>query len=135
MKETYQDALGKTFLVLEYDPTHPWVHADFIGVLSLMSIQKGMNAVLEKIKQHKLQKYLSDNTHIIGGWNIANDWLRDTWTPQAMQAGMRYVAHVMAPGHFGQHSMEELAPGLPPNLNLKFFRTIPEAEQWLSQLP
>lgn len=132
MQETYQDAFGKTNMILAYDPVHKWVHADFIGVQSLLSIQRGMNAVLKMLINYKCSKYLSDNTHLLGGWNIANDWLRDVWTPLAMQAGMRHVAHIMAPGFFGRHSMTELAPGLPTELDIQFFDNIAEAKAWLA---
>ncbi len=132
MKQSYQDAFGNINLVITYDTENQWVHADFIGAQSLVSIQRGMNAVLQLLIDHKCSKYLSDNTHLYGGWNIANDWLRDVWTPLAMQAGMRYVAHIMAPGFFGRHSMEELAPSLPPGLNIQFFENIAEAKTWLA---
>lgn len=132
MKQSYQDAFGNINLVIIYDTENQWVHADFIGAQSLVSIQRGMNAVLQLLIDHKCSKYLSDNTHLYGGWNIANDWLRDVWTPLAMQAGMRYVAHIMAPGFFGRHSMEELAPGLPSGLNIQFFENIAEAKTWLA---
>lgn len=132
MKQTYKDAFGNTNLILEYDPEHQWIHANFTGVQSLISMQRGMNAVVEMLLDYKCKKYLSDNTHLLGGWNIANDWLRDIWTPMAMQAGMCYMAHVMAPGLFGRNSMEQLAPGLPKELNIEFFNHLADAQIWLA---
>ena len=124
---------GQASLRLVYDAKNGWIYGDWIGVHSLNSIQKGMNTLLEWIQQTGASKYLSDNTNIVGGWNTANEWLADVWTPLAVDAGMRYVAHVLAPGIFGQMSMEALEPQINNMVTLQLFDSIEDAQHWLSE--
>lgn len=118
-------------LRLDHNPTYGWVHGDWVGVHSFETVQKGMEAVLELIIATNSTKYLSDNTNLIGGWDIANEWLANDWTPRATAAGMRCVAHVLAPGIYGQMSMLSLSPHIEQQICLSFFDNIKEAEEWL----
>lgn len=122
---------GQASVRVKHYPDHDIIHADWVGVHSLVSIQKAMNELLNWFSETGSAKYLSDNSNIVGGWDTANDWLAEKWTPNAVSSGLRYVAHVMAPGIYGQLSMEALQPRLENQLTIRLFDKVEEAEAWL----
>ncbi|MFC6996478.1 hypothetical protein [Rufibacter roseus] len=110
------------------------IHADWVGVHSLVTIQKVMEELLKWFQETKCTKYLSDNSNIVGGWDTANDWLADVWTPKAVRAGMRYVAHVLAPGIYGQLAMEALRPRIQGQVTIRIFKNVEDAMEWLDEV-
>ncbi len=125
---------GQASVTLSYNLNQNWIYADWIGVHSLVSIQKGMGVLLEWFQETGAPKYLSDNSNLVGGWDTANDWLAEEWTPRAVDAGMRYVAHVLAPGFYGKLSMEALQPRLVDKVTIRLFEFKADAEEWLASL-
>jgi hypothetical protein len=132
MKKILQERFGNTKVMLEYDAVHGWIHADWVGVHSLHSIRKGTEAIVDMFRQTRCTKYLSDNTNLIGSYDDAQDYLLHTFTPQAMAAGMRHVAHVLAPGIYAKKSMEAMVPDLESVLDLAIFDNLAEAKAWLT---
>lgn len=131
MKQLFEEPFGNTKVVLEYDEENGWIYADWIGVHSLPSIRKGTGAIVALFEQTGCSKYLSDNTHIVGSYDNATDYLVNVFTPQAMAAGMRFVAHVLAPGIYAQQSIYNIRAQLPDNLEMQLFDDIEKARAWL----
>lgn len=125
---------GHASVRIAYYQNHGILHADWVGVHSMVTIQKGMEELLNWFEKTGATKYLSDNANIVGGWDTANDWLAEVWTPKAIKAGMRYVAHVLAPGIYGQMSMEALQPRIVKQVTIQIFDDVTEAEEWLKEV-
>lgn len=116
---------------LSYNSKYNWIYSDWIGMHSLVTIQKAKGVVLEWFRETGATKYITDNSNVVGGWDTANDWLADVWTPKAVEAGMRYVAHIHAPGIYGKLSMKALQPRIENLITIQMFDDLSDAEDWL----
>lgn len=124
---------GNSFVELEYDATNQWVVADWIGVHSLGTIKQGMEELLKLIKERKCEKYLNINTRTIGGWETSHGYLAESWAPRAVAEGLKYAAHVMAPGLMARQSAIELQPLVIDTIAFHLFFDLEKARTWLRQ--
>jgi hypothetical protein len=133
MNKVFRNKLGQVYLELEYDAINQLVHANYIGCLTMELVLEGQQAVLETLIEYNCCRYLNNNTKLVGGWDFANDWVRDKWLPEAVQAGLKYLAHIMAPeAQTIRAPMEELEFECPAGLEIMFFDNETEARVWLT---
>jgi hypothetical protein len=76
-------------------------------------------------------KLLNDKTDVTGDWSEANDWLEFEWLPQALHAGMHYLAHVYSSNMFSRLSARDLFLRVTPRLRMQNFNNRREALHWL----
>jgi hypothetical protein len=132
MKQTFQDALGNATITLTYSEENNLIQATFIGVQSSETVCEAANEMLALIAEKKCRKYLSDNTRLVGGKEVSNNWTPDTFIPQIMAAGIRYLAYVTPPRAYNIRSFIELDLDLPPELEVMVFDKVEDAQQWLA---
>lgn len=77
---------------------------------------------------------LNDNRGVLGSWKQANEWIEKEWMPQALAAGLRYHAHMVAPGVFGQASAEDMHLRVGDSFQMRLFEEPEEAQAWLRQM-
>ncbi|AHJ97700.1 hypothetical protein Hsw_2105 [Hymenobacter swuensis DY53] len=77
---------------------------------------------------------LNDNRGVLGSWKQANEWIEAQWMPQALAAGLRYHAHIVAPGVFGQASAEDMHLRVGNSFQMRLFENIEEAQTWLRHM-
>lgn len=123
------------FLILKRMPDNSYILAHWIGRQNLDSVMKGGNAYVQMITEKPCSKLLNSNEELIGPWDIANDWILQEWTPRVMRWGLHYLAHVLAPGVYGQMSFQQLHQRIEDKFEIKMFETEAEAEKWLLDLP
>ena len=117
---------------LEFDLEHEYLFASWKGTLSLEQAQFGAMKKLEIIQMKGTRRLMIDQSHIIGTWVHAKEWLLRTWMPQVVSAGLKRLAFIYATDMFGQLSLQlfmEKASGIECNA----FSSIEEAEAWLIQ--
>ena len=74
---------------------------------------------------------LNDNTALLGPWFDSIEWLEQLWVPQAMQMGLRYVAHVVQADCLSDCITVNFR-GPKANLpELQIFHRVADAEAWL----
>jgi hypothetical protein len=122
---------GHVYLTATRDRTNNWIHAAWSGVQTLETIQAGGLAYIDMLKAEPCAKLLNDHRELIGRFTEANDWIAQVWTPQIIQAGLRYFAQVLAPGIFGQFSMQELHQRIGDQFEIRLFARLDEAQDWL----
>ncbi|PVY44200.1 hypothetical protein C8E01_101566 [Pontibacter virosus] len=92
----------------------------------------GSNLVLSMLRRDPCEGILNSNRELIGPWESATNWLAFKWAPQAKSLGLRYFAHVLSPGIYGQRSFKSLYPNLRKVFEVKSFDDEEGAEEWLS---
>lgn len=125
------NAFGQPFLTITYDPAHRWLHNQWQGMLSVGSVMQGATAVLEWMREHDCGYLLNDNLRVVGSWNQANDWIAQTWMPQALTLGLRRFAHVAPPGTFVATSAEEMHRRAADQFAMAIFPALTDAKAWL----
>lgn len=91
----------------------------------------GSNQILALLREKPCKGLMNSNRELIGPWEAAVNWLAYKWAPQAKVLGLRYMAHVLSPGIYGQRSFKSLYPLLEELLNLRSFEDEDTAERWL----
>ncbi|MBF8964397.1 hypothetical protein I0P70_14180 [Pontibacter sp. FD36] len=104
---------------------------NWIGIQSLETVVMGGNLVLSMLRQKPSPGVLNSNRELIGPWEAAVNWLAFKWAPQAKSLGLRFFAHVLSPGIYGQRSFKALFPNLREVLDVKSFDKDEGAEEWL----
>ena len=122
-----------SFLTTEYDQSNNWIYNDWQGLLSTDTVRQGCLDILQVLQRTRCPYMLNDNRKVLGSWKQANEWIEHTWMPQALAAGLRYHAHVVAPGVFGQASAEDLHLRVSAHFSIRLFEDLAEAQQWLRQ--
>lgn len=91
----------------------------------------GGNHLLTMLRMQPCKGLLNSNRELIGPWDVAVSWLTYKWVPQAKDLGLRYYAHVLSPGIYGQRSFEILYPTLKREFETESFSDEESAEEWL----
>jgi hypothetical protein len=126
---------GDVFLIAERMPDNAYIHAQWIGIQTLNTIQEGGNYYVDLLTQQPCPKLLNNHQELIGPWNIATDWIEKEWTPKVRALGLQYMAQVLAPGIYGQMSFHQLHQRIDDQLEIRMFGDLRSARQWLLQLP
>ncbi|WP_303310053.1 hypothetical protein [Hymenobacter sp. BT730] len=126
---------GHIYLNAERNREEGWIYAHWIGVQNKHTVMEGGMAYVEMLRAEPCAKLLNDHSELVGRFLEANDWIAQVWTPLIMQAGLRYFAHVLSPGIFGQLSIEDLHHRIGNQFEMKLFEDIETAKDWLRSLP
>lgn len=134
MRQEFANSFGTTYLTVEYDQPNNWIYNDWQGLLSTESVIQGSTGVLRVLEQTRCPYILNDNRHVLGSWKQANEWIEQTWMPLALVAGLRYHAHIVAPGVFGQASAEDMHLRVGLRFQMRLFESMAEAQAWLKAM-
>ena len=102
-----------------------------MGVLPTEKVIQSCQATIEFLRENRCAHMLNDNREIIGSWNSANEWIATNWMPQVLALGLKRFAHIVSPGIFGQASAEEMVTRVGGQLEIRLFKDVELAKQWL----
>ncbi|MDB5262583.1 MAG: hypothetical protein JWQ14_1864, partial [Adhaeribacter sp.] len=105
--------------------------ANWIGYQNLNNIQKGLTEAIVFFRRYGYTKVLNDNRALIGPWDKANEWLHQILAPETSPIQIKYIAHIISPGIFGQLSVQDLQNRLLNKVEIKLFEDINRAQEWL----
>ena len=132
MKTVLTNSFDKVFLTIEYDATNQWIYNNWTGVLPTEKVIQGCQATIDFLRGNRCAHMLNDNREVIGSWNSANDWIAANWVPQVLTLGLKRFAHIVSPGIFGQASAEEMVTRVGNQLEIRLFKDVELAKQWLN---
>ena len=131
MKTTLTNSFDKVFMTIEFDAANQWIYNNWMGVLPTEKVIQGCQATIDFLREHRCAHMLNDNREVIGSWNSANDWIASNWMPQVLKLGLKRFAHIVSPGIFGQASAEEMVTRVGNQLEIRLFKDVELAKQWL----
>lgn len=134
MRHDFHNSFGKLFLTTEYTSRHNWIYNNWLGLLATDGVKQGSLGILDLLVRTNCPYMLNDNRLLQGSWKQANDWIEHIWMPQALAAGLRYHAHIVAPGVFGQASAEDLHLRVGDHFQMRLFEEEDEARGWLQEM-
>jgi hypothetical protein len=121
-----------TFIRISLDSEGGWLYADWTGYQTVGTVQDGCERMLELMREHGLRAVLNDNTHVVGIWSGAAEWVATDWFPRMNAAGLRCFAWVYSPTRFSQISTDETLSLVDPDaIGVKVFFDAAEAKEWL----
>lgn len=88
--------LDEPWLSIRWDRLHKCVHAEFKRFATSAEFRAGTTQILDAIRARGATTLVSDNRGLEGVTNLDQLWLRDSWLPLAVAAGMKRIAVVVA---------------------------------------
>jgi len=126
--------VGKVFFTLEYKEKENLIYANWIGFVNVDNVIEGATKVLEAFESTGCPSFINDNRELTGPWKNANDWIENTWTPRALQAGLKNFAFVVSPNIFGELSAKDLGLRLDNiGFEMKTFKDYDVAVAWIKE--
>lgn len=121
--------MGELYVTIQLKKDY--IEAKWQGHITADNVVCAAQAFLEFLRKNPCQKLLNDKSEVTGDWQEANDWLQFEWLPQALGAGLRYLAHVYSLSMFSKLAARELEERITPQLSMKNFYERRLAEEWL----
>jgi PAS domain S-box-containing protein len=118
-------------ITINYNQTHRRLDVNWTGFQDLASVQSGCMLMLEYLENNQTDRVVNDNTHVLGNWSEATDWVGNTWFPLMEQAGMKYFAHIFSPSTFSQLSAKKSIDIMAGIITTQYFTDVALAEQWV----
>ena len=126
--------LDEPWLSVHWDREHLCVHAEFKGFADSVEFRAGTMKILDAVRERSARGLLSDNRGLEGVSQVDQLWLRDTWMPEAVKAGIRRIAVVLAHHGTGKIASEDIIGRFgKTEFVTRTFDTLPAALTWVAQ--
>jgi hypothetical protein len=126
--------LNEPWLSIHWDRERRCVRAEFKGFTNSVEFRAGTLKILDAVRNRSARGLLSDNRGLEGVGEADQLWLRDTWMPEAVKAGIRRIAVVVAHHGAGKIASEEIIGRFgKTEFVTRTFDSVPTALTWLAQ--
>jgi len=126
--------LDEPWLWIAWDRQHKCVHAEFKSFANSSEFRAGTTQILDLIRARKATALISDNRRLEGVADLDQLWLRDTWLPQAVAAGVKRIAVVVASRGLGRVATEAVIGKFGKTaFETRMFESLPDALKWVSE--
>jgi two-component system CheB/CheR fusion protein len=129
-----QDFYKNRALSIVYNQAEHRLDVDWTGFQDLQSVQQGCLKMRDMLCRYHVEKILNDNSHVLGTWSDASDWVGEVWFPMMEKAGLRHFAWIYSPAAFSQLSAQKAADVAYGTVTTRFFTDINLARAWLGSL-
>jgi hypothetical protein len=125
--------LDEPWLSIIWDDDVRCVYAKFKAFANSAEFRAGTLTILEAIKDKHAAALISDNRKLEGVAPEDQLWLRDTWVPLAVAAGIKRIAVVLAKYGLGKIASEEIISQIGESVfKMATFESLPEAMKWVA---
>jgi hypothetical protein len=130
MSDVYLD---ERWLIIRWDGERRCVYAQFKAFATSDEFRTGTLKILDAIRDRRAASLVSDNRKLEGVAQADQLWLRDTWMPLAVAAGIERIAVVVAQRGLGRIATEEVIGKFgATDFVTRTFDTLDEANAWIA---
>lgn len=122
-----------TSLEITYSEEKQFICMDWKGRQNIKTVKNGCNKLIKFLGEVKCNKILNDNTHVVGSWSDASEWVATQCLPNLEKAGLKYIAWVNSPSVHSRLSTER-ALSLNKSLVVVTFPDAEAAKKWLMSI-
>jgi hypothetical protein len=127
--------MNEPWLSVHWDREHGCVLAEFKGFANSTEFRAGTEKILDAIRVRRARALVSDNRRLEGVTESDQLWLRDTWMPEAVAAGIGRIAVVLAHHGLGKIASEDIISRFgKTEFVTRTFDSVPEALNWVSRV-
>ena len=101
--------VDEPFLSIRWDGVHNQVLSEWRGSANSKELRSGLLRGIKVISDHRAVAYVSDARKVKVIVHDDQKWIKETWLPLAIDAGLRRIAWVTAPAGLGQATVEDVA--------------------------
>jgi len=121
------------WLRIDWDPEHSCVYAEWKAFANSSEFRASTTRILDAIQARSADSFVSDNRRLEGIADQDQLWLRDTWVPMAVAAGVKRIAVVVPHHGLGKIASEEILGRIEMKaFSTRTFTTVSEATEWAS---
>ena len=131
------NTVGKPIFRWELDKENNWLYLNWIGYISDENGRNATKLFLELLREHQCTSVLNDNREVCGPWGggeAGSKWLQETVFPAAAALGLKYMAHIMAPGIASALMAQDLHQRINGTLTMQLFGNEEKAKAWLKSV-
>ena len=118
---------------VNYNKMHNRLDVDWTGFHDIESVKQGCLIMLDILDKNKSDRVVNDNTHVLGNWSEAAEWVGNIWFPMMEKAGLKYFALVFSPSTFSQLSAKKSIDIMAGIITTQYFTDITLAEAWINE--
>lgn len=134
MKKQVTDSNGHVFVTIDHDQKLGITRARWIGEQTDETVLLGAKAILEIVQQHNTSKLLNESSQVTGTWQQTYDLISGELVPEAVKAGLRYLAYVLPQSLEGKLFIVDLHQRVGDIIQIRVFTSAEVAEDWLESL-
>ena len=121
------------WLSIRWDRARKCVYAEFTGFANSEEFRTGTMRILDAIRDKHSRPLVSDNRRLEVVTDQDQLWIRDTWVPLAVAAGLQRIAVILARQGLGRIASEEiLGRSVDREFVTRTFDLVPEALKWVA---
>lgn len=132
---TTGEVLGdEPWLSIRWDGPHRCVYAEWKGFANSVEFRASTTAIIDAIRKQNAAALVSDNRRLEGVTDQDQLWLRDTWMPLAVAAGVKRIAVVLPRHGLGKVASEDIISRFGNTVFVtRTFSDPSEATEWASE--
>lgn len=124
----YQDE----YITITCNESAQRLDADWTGFQNMDSVKHGCMTMLKMLAKGNCYKIVNDNSHVLGTWSEAAEWVGETFFTQLEESGIKYLAWVFSPSAFSQLSAKKSVDVSVGQVTTQFFTEVALAEAWIN---
>jgi hypothetical protein len=122
---------NQPWLTIRWDSGHRCIDAQWRGFANSSEFRSGTLKILDAIRDRRATSLVSDNRELPVVITEDQLWIQATWTPLAVEAGLKRIAVIVAPSGLGKYASEEIISQFPVGTFLTCtFESLDEALTW-----
>ncbi len=94
--------MDEPYLSIRWDSVHQHVHTEWRAFANSMELRAGLLKGIPAIKDNRAVAYVSDARKVKVIVHADQKWIKETWLPLAIGAGLKRLAFVTAATGLGQ---------------------------------
>jgi isopentenyl diphosphate isomerase/L-lactate dehydrogenase-like FMN-dependent dehydrogenase len=126
--------VDEPYLSISWDSLHNHVYTQWRAFANSAELRAGLLKGIQAIREHSAAAYVSDARKVKVIVHEDQRWIKETWMPLAIQAGLKRIAFVTAATGLGKLTVEDVA-GLVDDHGLRShtFDSVAAARKWVSE--
>jgi len=122
------------WLSVQADRKSRCVYAEWRGFANSSEFRSSLMRILEAIRVSGAASLVSDNRRLEGVTGEDQLWIRDTWTPMAVDSGLTRIAVVVPQRGLGKIASEQILGQVGMKaFSTRNFTTVSEAMEWVAE--
>ena len=128
--------VDQPWLLMRWDPIHQIVQSEWRAFANSVELRASLLRGIDAIKDHHAVGYLTDTRKVKVIVHDDQEWIKDTWLPMAINAGLKRIAVITAAVGLGKLTVEDVV-GLVDDRGLqsRTFESIEAGLKWASPAP
>jgi len=123
---------NESWVSIHWDRERGCIHADWKGYANSVEFRASTMKILEAIRERSAGGLVSDNRRLEGVTERDQLWLRDSWVPEAVTAGVRRIAVILPHHGLGKVASEEIISRFgKTEFVTRTFESLDEGKAWV----